>query len=258
MNDENTVMKALTPEEKTLLANVKAGIEEILNISAAGGESNENGMQAAAVQPPKPQQTVAMAEDRQETTPKLEESPDKKVEECSTSKVKKETTSQPGDTASAQDKTETRIEDPEPEGSEEALAEISKAFAKFFGVNKSVKKTAPINPIVEVMAAQQKAMKSQNDKIDMLAKGLSELMDGMGITKQLEIAEEEVRKAEIKPITNPDSDLVIKHLADLIKGNQSSVEKQFGTPQMQNQEIVRKNSHTLAEWLLSDDSRDQR
>ena len=251
MANENSVMKALTPEEKTLLANVKAGIEEILSISDAGGAMAENGMQTMEPAAAPQEKQVAMADDAQETTPQLEEAPDEKK-----ASVKKDTTSQPGDTADAEDPTEKKTEDVIPEGSTEALAEIAKALMALTG--KSVKKSeVAVNPLVSTIASQSQAMKNLNQKVDFLANKFSELLDGMGVTKQLEIAAE-AAKQEAKPVMSTDSDLVMKHLANLIKGNVAPEDKQIGTPQMQNQEIVRKNSRSMAEWLLSGDARDER
>lgn len=204
------VRKALTPEEKTLIDNIKSMVEELEGIEQAEGpESGAMEEQASmkadvidqmSVQPP----NMAQANPKKV---KPEDESDEETEKClkKSAPVKKGIDSQGSSEGStASDDAEERIEDDIPEGDQKDIAEVSKMLALLMS-RKGVRKADPTMDALTKLAEEQKVMKQ----------ALENLIRGLGVAEQITAAveEERVEKSERTPVVSTDRDEVVRSVA---------------------------------------------
>lgn len=197
---ENQVQKALTPEELTALSNVASQLQEIISMSS--GETPET---KAQVEPPKTQDM---------TNPG--------------NQANKELVNDKSDGPTPNDKADRQIEDQgEPENSQDIakamkiIASIGKAIENS-KVEKAQSQPAPRSEIVQAIESLAQVVKSSVGQQQQMAEAFSGLLEGLGVTKQMEI----VRKAEDenkpKPIATGDYNILAKFLAGEIEKSQSA------------------------------------
>jgi hypothetical protein len=259
VNQNNNVMKALAPEELTEISNCISLLQDVVSMSQAGldmGQDVANEGMDASIQNPAAGAQMSLRKAATEPMENIEATPEDDVAEPTgkpddVKMAKKAIENTPGDSPDAADPYEERMEDHLPEGSEEALMEVAKALRKMMG-GKSVRKSAPVNPLVQVQSETAKVIKSQQEQINGIYKALDTICEGLGINKQLEIAQ----KAQVKePIVSQDANAVMKQLAELISGNKVNKSEPAVYGQSSQANIVRKNltSSSLMQYLGAGD-----
>lgn len=201
-NQDNSVMKALSPEEMTVLSNIKSSIDEILQM---GGGSV---MSAEPIQE-KPEDQ-AMAEKKIDAEePAIEPDKEKK------SIAKKGVVETPSDSATGDSPAEERMEEVLTEQTQDNKNEVARSLAiiakKLLG--EEVKKSAPKNPMVDALNSVAKAIENINKKVEIQGNVIEQLLDGMGISEQLEVVQ---KSQERKPVVSTDNQQVVKFLQEIV------------------------------------------
>lgn len=234
MNDKNKVQKALTDEEVTILGNIQSLLSQLMQTnqgdqaSAAGADVN-----------------LAKAEgEMTDEEKKKKEDDDKKKEDADKAAKALETTQSDGATAS--DKTDDKIDENQTETSEKNTDEVSKALAIALSAllkkNGSVKKSQEINPEIKAIQDLTQVVKGLADNQNVQSDVMAQLLDGLGIAKQLEVNKSIAEKNGINkgtPVTNSDnSDItgVLKELAKVI-----NVDKKEAAAPQGNSQIIHKS-----------------
>ena len=215
------VNKALSPEEATALSNIQSILSEILAMGEGGGEE---------VLAP---EEVEMAEAEGMETAEEEAAEEKEVKMIL--KGIEETAS---DSATASDDAVKRMEEVQSEESEKNVNEVAKALILALGAG-TVKKSAKrqVDPVIEALGKIVAVQKSSQDQLDELSTAFGHVLEGLGVTKQMEVAKSQVKKDD--PIMN-DNQAIINVLKGLInpkekeetshvyKGNSSVIKKNLG------------------------------
>jgi len=233
-------MKELTPEELSVISNVQSLLQEIQ--SMAGGQSA--GQAGVAAGPGGTAGQVTMEEEEEEApaAPPAPPAPLKKEDEDeddegtgrmegAPANVAKPTTvvkrgkaakaiiqGEPDASTGSSDADE-RVEDL-PEWDEDNVDVIAKAIAKLAGLN--IRKSArPQNPLVATLANISQAMKAISERQSMQDRVLNDMLEGLGVAKQLETAQPRARSAAIQTMPQ-NNDYVMKEfvnaLASVMKG----------------------------------------
>jgi hypothetical protein len=216
------INKALSQEEMTLISNMKSGLDQLLQMQTASS--------------PVDQTQIAQESINKESVDEMETPPidDKKKEDMEKAKKAIETT--PGDQPAAQDPAEDRIDEVIPEASEEKLNEVAKALLKIINKSQTKVQKSEINPVVSVIDKVVKTLQTQDEKINSMANAFEQLLDGLGVSKQIEIVQKS-QQPERRPIMNTDKNEVIKFLSDAL----SQVKKEEKSDQPNQSNVVRKN-----------------
>jgi len=203
------VMKALSPEEATLLSNVQSMIGELLQ---GGGEVIE--------EPPAPVEAAVMRsiqkEENMKTTEELDEAIDDDPKAEKAKKVKKEMVTTPSDSETASDDAETRIDETISETIEENVDEVAKSLANILmGNMKKTAKKREINPIVSTLNQVAEVQKSTQGQINDLSTAFEQLLTGIGITEQMKVSKE-AEVVEKKGIVSEDVAGFVQVLKDAL------------------------------------------
>ena len=223
---KQSVMKALDPNEITMLSNVQSLVNELL--------------QGQAVVPA---EGVAVSKENLPTTDDMEKIIDDDEKKAS---VKKELENTASDSATASDDYETRIDETQTEITEEGVNEVAKAIVEMF---KNYRKKDPVkktNPLIEAIQGIADVQKSTQQQINDLSEGFANLLEGFGLVEQMGVTKNAqnndnnvVKKGQ--PITSNDSQQVVNFLNQLIQAS-GKVEKSEEKEEFQsNSSIVRKN-----------------
>jgi len=218
--DPKKVTKALGPDEVTALQNVMSSLQEILQMSS--GASADQG---TAVQG----QTVA---DAAVTPPAPVEDPKNPFEQksCGGTLKQKALETTPSDAPTANDDVEARIDDVLPPETEDNIDEVAKAIAKLLG-GRSVAKSAikQVDPLTQVLEKIVTVQKSQAETTNEMMAAFSNLLDGMGITEQMNVAKSAIAKKS-EPIMTQDNEAVVNVLKGLLGLADTKVEKESSNP----------------------------
>lgn len=220
--DKDKVEKMLSPEEATMLSNIQSLVGELLNASSGA-----------------PAQEPVMETMKEEDKPEFE----KPKEEDKKEDVEKELETTPSDGPTASDDDKKRIDENQTEITEENVDEVSKALVKLFNIANPKKEVvkSELGQVVDAINKMVEVQKGQNNKVNELETAFSHLLEGFGITKQMEIAKsEDITK---KPIVTNDNDRVIKAIANVLenavgknteeevpKSNAQIIRKTLGNP----------------------------
>lgn len=197
---DKKVQKALSPEETTVLGNVKSLIDQLM----AGGTDGEVAMASA---PPTP--------DSEEEEPPM---------------VAK---ANEGPTANPEDKAESRVEDPT-DITAANLSEVGKSLAKLVAlvesrqpVRKSVAQAprqtgeaSMNNMVMKSLADISTAMKTIADRQNQTETALMNILDGFGV---VETVQKSATTKNPAPVQNMDGNMILSELSKVIKsmnGNQ--------------------------------------
>lgn len=178
--DNNTVTKALSQEEQTVIANIKSMCDELLSMSP------DQQAPAADQTATPPQQTMTAS---------------------------KAVVSTPSEQVTANDDAEETIDGLIPEETDESLKQVSKMLAPLLIAmskqqNKVVKSKDPLIEAVEGLTkVVQKTVENQN----VLSETVGGLLDGIGITKQMEIVQK-AKENKPQPILSPDALAIVQAL----------------------------------------------
>ena len=194
------VEKALSPEEMTALGNIQSILSEIMQMNPEAGMEDQT-------------QEFAKTEDEDDDVEKT-----------------LETTASESGTAS--DDAETRLEEGQTEVSEDNAETIAKAIASILKPAKVEKKKDPLHDVLLEMA---KVQKSSQEQVLELSEAFGNILSGLGIAKQIEIAKEE------KKVVDPSSEMANTELLKFLKESmgQSTVVKE--EPVLTNGQKVHKN-----------------
>ncbi len=199
------VRKMLSPEEKTLIDNLKAMIAELESMEAgemAGGEGVAPALKAVeGMAGTAPNEEIGGVE-----TPDLE-AEQRKKELMGAGMVATKEISTDTDVPAANDDAEDRIEDI-PEQDEENIGEVAKALKVLLEARRGVGKSADPDPIVMVA----KAMQAMGDRMSIYESSMTNLLQGMGIADQV-VAQTKVDKDERLPVSSTDHDQAINMVA---------------------------------------------
>jgi hypothetical protein len=206
----------MNPELQALLANVKSLLDQIGQVAggvAAPAESGEKDDMAEIVKMIKALSGEAegsKADDMEDNNEQEKEKMNKE-EDKEEDKVKKGD----ADGINANDKAESRLEDPQPDESQKTIDELKKALYAITK-NKNVLKSKDANQ--ELVKINQRLV----DKVNELEKGLIGIYEGLGIV-------DEVKKSLAKPAPRQfehDNNSLAKSLEAIIKGNEKSSQPQ--------------------------------
>ena len=202
----------MNPELQALLANVKSLLDQIGQVASGGAAPEEGGEKDDMAEIVKMIKALGGEDKADEMEDKNEQEKDKmnKEEDKEEDKVKKGD----ADGINANDKAESRLEDPQPDESQKTIDELKKALTKLTG-NKSMMKSNDNSELLRIN-------KVLVDKINELEKGLIGIYEGLGIV-------DEVKKSLAKPEPRQfehDNHNLAKSLEALIKGNEKSSQPQ--------------------------------
>jgi len=215
------VEKMLSPEEMTLVSNIGSILEQLMQMGQGGGEE---------VAP----QAVMESED---SLPPMDEEKEDGIED--TKKARKGLEETPSDSSTASDDAEERMEEVIPEQTTENVDEVAKAMRILLGyvnkqnVKKSVKKQE--SPLTQVLNKMVEVQKSSQNQIDELATAMTHVLEGLGVTKQLEVVQQSHR--EPKKINKSQND----ELIEVFKSITGNVGKSEISSEMSQHNAVRKN-----------------
>jgi hypothetical protein len=248
----NLVNKALSTEEQTILANIKSLTEELMSASAgsdmgAGTDVSTadkadlgiGGMLGRPGQEPDGDEDK-MRKSKNEDIDNMDDK-DKKA------MLAKDITATPGDGTDANDDAEERMEDVLTGLTEENVEAVAKAIDKYRA--KKVAKSASPSIVTAIMELSR-VVKDISSRQMESETALSNVLEGLGVTKQIESAINEDRHVAKSgtPIFH-DNDKVAKSLADvmtMLKGQEVKKEQGAGS----NANTVRKNMDTAVSSLL--------
>lgn len=216
--------KALTPDEQTILGNIQTLVGELLQMN-----------QEPAQPAPAP---AAAAKGEGEMTDEEK----KKMEE----KAKKDQVTTPSDGATANDNTEERIKDPEPEESQKKVQEVAKAFV--MALQGQIGTPEPAKPVDPVLKAVQDLATSVNKAVSGIAKSneensqaIRQIFNGLGVAEQMQVAEKAEKENGGTPINssvnNEQTLAFINQVAKSLQGGTNKNENE----NLSNDQIVRKN-----------------
>lgn len=238
----STVNKTLSQEESTIVQNVKALLNELQTVQSATKETGappiEQPGQISSVQAAATPSLPTMTEE--EKAKKV--AADKKEEEDMAAKgwVRKDQTNTHSDVAGPRDNATTEMTDMLPEITEENVNEVAKTIAKMLA-RKSVKKSA--DPVIEALGDLTKVIKSLKDDQSETDKAVTSILEGMGVAKQIEIAQKsQTTQPAIPaaPIVDADNLKMAAYMATVLK-DINSQESVKGQTTLSQGEIVNKN-----------------
>lgn len=224
MKEKNTVNKALSPEEMTILSNIGSLLDQLKQMSSGDG----------IVEP----EEVTEAEDKpdNETTPEEDSLNGKEVK-----MIIKGTENTPSDGATASDDAEERMDEVLPDLTEENVSEVEKAFKLILShLPKTVKKSQPkqtVSPVVTLLNKMVDVQKSTQDQIGEIEEALGHILNGIGITKQFEVSKP--KQDDPKVINKAQNDELLSVLKSLVSDKKESEKK--NDPRMSQISHVRKN-----------------
>lgn len=182
------VEKALSTEETTALSNIQSILAEILQMSPES--STENLIEEDIIN------NAAEEEDDQVNKEEDEEEVDKSLENTSS------------DSGTASDDAEERLEEPLPELTEENINEVAKSLLKLASKSKvKVQKSKENSNLSKVMTNMLKIQKNSQEQINDLSEAFQNVLSGLGVSKQIEIAKEAQKKD--KPDLSQDNAAVL-------------------------------------------------
>jgi hypothetical protein len=193
--DKSIVQKALSPEEMTGLSNIVAICQEIL----------QSGKAAEQTPAPVPEQKATMS---QYDNPDEEK---KKPEETS-KEAKKAIETTPPDATDAGTPPETQEKEIETEETKRAVDEVAKMLLTALRPQKVQKAKDPVLSALENIAL---VVKQQSERQDLLATSFGQVLDGLGVMKQLDVAKaaQQKKETEYKPVQTIDTQKFIEGIA---------------------------------------------
>lgn len=225
------VAKALSDEEMTILTNIQSLLGQLMTASEAGTELEQSAQ--------------SLSTQKQEDGDKKNDDDDKKDDDKD--KIDKGLETTPSESSSASDPAQERIDETQSPETEESVDEVSKAIATILrngGV--AQKKKKPENPVLKAIEGLTGVVKNLQGNQSTLSTALEKILEGTGITKQLEIVAKEKGefiKPQSAPITNIDD--IQKTLAFAMEVNKVMKGEKTGKEEidkkLSNQQIVHKN-----------------
>ena len=250
----NLVNKALSQEEQTILANIKSLTEELMSANAStgmdAGSPAGDGAEKADLG-----MTGVLGQQGQEPDgdeDKLNKSKNENIDDMDDKgqkvKLEKDITATPSDGETASSDAEQRMDEVLTGLTEENVESVAKAIAR-------IQKTRQVNksassPIVSAINELARVVKDISSRQMEQETAFGNLLDGLGVTKQIETAmgADRVEKSRT-PIFANDNSRLAKSLADvmtLMKGQ--TVEKTERVGDSAN--TVRKNMETAVSSLI--------
>lgn len=235
---ENEVMKALSPEETTMLSNISSIIDQL--ISGAGGEvveqqeEEENNMN---------QEEAFKAENDTESNMKTTEELDEAIDD---EDIEKELVTTQSDSSTASNAAEEIIDETQTELTEGNVDEVAKALS---GVLKNImkpnqQKPKKVNPLVKVLEGVTQVQKSTQEQVNELNTAFSRLLEGLGVTEQMKVHKASSENSKGTPYTsdpNAQQD-VVKSLVEALQNVSSNKDKTEESNMVgDNREKIRKN-----------------
>ena len=211
------VMKALSPEEMTMLSNIQSIIGELI------GQNQEA----------PPEESVEVSkQDEMETTEEIRKPIDEEE------KVEKEIVTSESDSTTASDDAEERIDETQTEITEDGVNEVAKALLQVLkGKKKQDKK--PINPLVSAIKQVVDVQKSNQEQLNELTTAFSQIIKGMGIAQQMEVHKSQTEKKNSQnPIYAEDMEKVFKSILDSVKTDSRQENSEV---KKSNNDIIRDN-----------------
>lgn len=145
-------------------------------------------------------------------------------EEIDEEELKKDLTSTESDSATANDDAEERVEDPEPDASQENVQEVAKMLQMFKKMN-AVKKSKKIDPSTRILNDLVKVTKSIADKQKTTDDALINVLKGLGIADEIEKSNNIQVKTVTKGLNDTaDVNKTLEYLVNAIKGNEKTKE----------------------------------
>lgn len=212
-----TIEKALSPEEKTILANIKSLVEQIEQIE--GGEITE---------PVGEEEVLEMGRDEEDenTKNKADENP---------SIVKQ------GDGTTADDDAEERVEGDQEETTEDAISAVKALLEKFSAPKKQK------DPVIQAIMRMERTVKSAMGRLDSQDKAIEGILEGIGVTKAVldeNAGGEEKPARKINRDTDQVVELVSKALAPLL------MQKAAGVTDAEPEEVLNRGQASQARKAL--------
>ena len=204
MATKTKVRKGLSPEEKTLIDNLKSMIAELESMEMADVEGNDGVVEAL-----KAVEGMAGTAPNEEIAPVVTPQMPEENEKPEVMGLMKEIPTSSDGSPGAQAKAEARVEDV-PEVDEENIDEVAKALASLLR-RKGVIKTAN-DPMMAVVSA----VKAIADEVSVMKASQVELLKGMGIADQI-MTIEKAQEAGTKPVASTDRDAVILEVAKALQ-----------------------------------------
>ena len=216
------IKKALAPEELTALSNMQSILQELISMNQGGSEEMDMGTEE-----------VERAEGEEVMTPEEESTEGKEVK-----MIIKGIEETPSDSSTASDDAEARMSEVQTEQTEENVTEVAKALLKALNVGSVKKSIKPVDPMTQALGQIVQVVKAQQEKQDVLSQTLSHILNGMGVTKQLEVAKSE--QAKKSPVIDSDNGAMLKE-----------IRKALNLDQVDRQEVHKSNSQVVKKNLGS-------
>ncbi len=205
-----SVRKGLSPEEKTLIDNLKSMIAELESMEA-GEAAGDDGVSGALKAIEGMAGTSPNEEQGGQQTPSLPAAQNKKLlGQAPIAKSNKGQGSTDTDVPPAQADADERIEEL-PEVDEENIGEVAKALQALMR-RRGVGKSAGADPIFMVA----KALQAISDRLATQETAVTELLKGMGIADQITLVEKEEQAR--RPVGVTDQEQVIGMVAKALVG----------------------------------------
>lgn len=198
---KNAVMKALSPEDKEIIANIQALVNQLMQMGAGA----EGEVVAESDDMDEDDINKGESEDELGTDEKAKKEEDEK--EAAKKAVKKEEPVE-GDNADGNDDAEDKLADL-PESASNNIEEVAKMLATILS-GKSVKKSAPVNPMVNTMDKIAKALGQIAERQEMTENAVIGILEGLGVSNEIK---KSVKQERPKPVEYTDGKNVLEFLA---------------------------------------------
>lgn len=232
------VLKALSPEEQGIVSNVASLLNQLLSGQAVEENPEKVSEGEPAGGPGAPTTSLKSKACKADKSP--EDMAEDTTVEPESEEAKKALVTTESDAGDANADAEERVDETQPEPNAKKIDEVAKALAKILTGNiQSVKKSAPIDPTISALEGVSKVLKNLVDRQDEMESAFSNILTGLGITKQFEVAKSAAAPVQKgKPIfTSDNANGVMEILTALAKG----MEKKEDEPVGDNRTVIRKN-----------------
>jgi hypothetical protein len=256
----NKVNKSLSQEEMTIVNNIQSLIAELK--SATGAKADDMGQERMG-QPviQKPEQISEKATDQDEKDDSdVSKTDDEDMDDKDDDKdeapemVSKDQTNTPSDVATARDKAEDRLIDSLSEVDVENMDEVKKAIKKIKVAKKALQLRKSVNNSEVASSLHDLAVvvKAVIDNQSQQELALKNILEGLGITKQLELVNKS-EPANGKPIMTNDNTNMATFLTSLAKQitKSETPANDKGQTVLSNGQIVQKNLNGMMNSLFA-------
>jgi hypothetical protein len=191
------VKKSMNDQEKVVIDNIYTLLDELKNAENTEDEEAQNDTVE--------KEATDTTEEQDET---VEDKPEKET------KAKKALEQTESDAGEANSDAEDRIDETQSEDNIENIDAVAKAVLQRLvkmSVPKKVVVKSESSELTNAILALVKVAKAQNERIESTEQAFGNLLEGLGVAKQMEIAEKKVEK-KAKPVVSSDPLAVLKQL----------------------------------------------